>query len=155
VQELSVLANSQRSPKADGMRTDFQHFVEAQSDAYRRATTELRHGQKQTHWMWFIFPQLAGLGRSDMAKKYALASLEEARAYAAHPVLGPRLLECVDLLQDLPTANATAVFGDVDAMKLHSCLTLFTLACPDRPIFKAANDRWFKGELDEATMALI
>jgi uncharacterized protein (DUF1810 family) len=84
VQELSIIANSHRSRKADGMRTDFQHFVEAQSDAYRRATTELRQGQKQTHWMWFIFPQLAGLGRSEMAKKYALASIIEAQAYVAN-----------------------------------------------------------------------
>lgn len=137
------------------MRTDFQHFVEAQSDAYRRATTELRQGQKQTHWMWFIFPQLAGLGRSEMAKKYALASIIEAQAYVANPVLGSRLMECVGMLQDLPTANAVAVFGDVDAMKLHSSLTLFALACPDRPIFQSALGRWFKGEMDQATLSLL
>lgn len=140
---------------AAAMQSDFQHFIEAQSDVYRRATTELRQGHKSTHWMWFIFPQLAGLGRSEMSKKFALISLDEARDYAAHPILGSRLLECVDLLQDLPTANATAVFGEVDAMKLHSCLTLFALACPDRPIFKAAIDRWFKGEPDTATLSLV
>lgn len=137
------------------MQFEFQHFLKAQSASYRRATTELRQGQKQTHWMWFIFPQLAGLGQSEMSKRFALASLDEARAYADHEVLGARLMECVDLLQDLPTANATAVFGDVDAMKLHSCLTLFALARAGRPIFKAAIDRWFRGELDPATLKLL
>lgn len=140
---------------AANVQPDFEHFLAAQSDAYRRATAELRQGQKQTHWMWFIFPQLAGLGQSDMAKKYALSSLDEAQAFAAHPILGPRLMECVELLQDLPTANAVAVLGNVDAMKLHSSLTLFALACPERLIFKAAIDRWFKGEMDQATLSLL
>lgn len=135
------------------MNSNFQHFIDAQSDAYRRATTELRKGQKQTHWMWFIFPQLAGLGRSAMAKRFALTSLDEAKAYAARPVLGSRLTECVDLLQDLPTSNAVAIFGDADAMKLHSCLTLFALACPERTVFKSAIDRWFKGNLDQRTIS--
>lgn len=90
-----------------------------------------------------------------MSKKFPLTALDEAREYAAHPILGSRLLECLDLLQDLPTANATAIFGEVDSMKLHSCLTLFALARPDRPIFKAAIDRWFKGEMDSATLSLV
>ncbi|MCX7283578.1 MAG: DUF1810 domain-containing protein [Novosphingobium sp.] len=137
------------------MQFDFQHFLDAQSTSYCRATTELRQGKKQTHWMWFIFPQLVGLGHSEMSKKFAITSLDEARAYANHEVLGTRLLECVDLLQDLPTANASAVLGDVDAMKLHSCLTLFASACPERPIFKAAIDRWFKGEPDQSTLKLL
>lgn len=139
----------------DTMHFDFQHFLDAQSVSYRRAKAELRRGQKQTHWMWFIFPQLMGLGQSEMSKRFALASLDEARAYASHEVCGVRLLETVELLQDLPTANAASVFGEVDALKLHSCLTLFASACPEMPIFKAAIDRWFKGELDQNTLKLL
>lgn len=143
------------SELGDSMQFDFKHFVGSQREAYRRATAELRQGRKITHWMWYIFPQLAGLGTSEMSQRFGLSSLAEASAYLVHPVLGERLLECVELLQDLPTSDAVAVFGTVDAMKLHSSLTLFALADPERKIFKAALDRWFKGESDPLTLALL
>ena len=100
--------------------------------------------------MWYIFPQIAGLGRSAMAQRYALAGLEEARAYLAHPVLGPRYVECVSALQDLIGSDPVAVFGEVDAVKLRSSLTLFE-AASGRPLFAAALDRWFNGLRDEKT----
>lgn len=137
------------------MQSHFQHFVDSQREAYRRATTELRQGRKVTHWMWYIFPQLTGVGTSEISRRFGLSSVAEASTYLLHPVLGERLLECVELLQDLPTSDAVVVFGPIDAQKLHSCLTLFALADPERRIFKAALDRWFKGELDPVTIALL
>lgn len=129
-------------------------FVEAQTLAYQIALAEIRRGAKRTHWMWFIFPQIAGLGRSATARHFAIRSLAEARAYLDHPVLGPRYLECVTAIQDLPNSNPVPVFGDVDAMKLRSSLTLFEAAKP-HPLIAAALDRWFGGERDPATLALL
>src|SRR4051794_27263005 len=104
-------------------------FVRAQDSGgtYDRALAELRAGRKTSHWMWFVFPQIAGLGRSDTARFFAIADLDEARAYAAHPVLGPRLVTAARILTDLPAYDAVAVFGSVDAQKLHSSMTLFAL----------------------------
>jgi uncharacterized protein (DUF1810 family) len=107
-----------------------QRFVDAQAQTYDQALAEIRDGEKRTHWMWFVFPQIAGLGRSGMAQRFALSGLAEARAYAEHPTLGRRLVECARALTDLDTADAGQVFGSVDAQKLHSSMTLFALAVP-------------------------
>jgi uncharacterized protein (DUF1810 family) len=129
-------------------------FLAAQEGAYESALAEIRRGRKRSHWMWFIFPQLAGLGYSAMAQHYALGSLDEARAYLEHPVLGERLRSCVGALQDLDQSDPQAVFGAVDALKLRSSLTLFALA-GGGSLFDAALDRWFDGRRDEATLALL
>jgi uncharacterized protein (DUF1810 family) len=136
---------------------DLQRFVDAQDDqgTFVRALDELAAGRKRTHWMWFVFPQLAGLGRSETARYFALASLNEAAAYLAHPVLGPRLHETVSRLLSLSGVSATDVFGPVDAMKLRSSMTLFHRADPDDPAFGAVLDRYFNGVPDEATDRLL
>jgi uncharacterized protein (DUF1810 family) len=128
---------------------NLKRYIEAQEGTYAGALAEIRRGAKRGHWMWFIFPQLRGLGRSEMAHRFGISSLDEARAYLTHPVLGPRLRECVAALQDLTSRSAAEVFGDVDAMKLRSSLTLFAQAGRG-PIFEAALSRWF-GEEDERT----
>jgi uncharacterized protein (DUF1810 family) len=127
-----------------------KRFEDAQADTYAAAHGEITRGRKQTHWMWFIFPQLRGLGSSRMAQSYGISSIDEARAYLDHPVLGQRLLECVTALQDLPPARAEDVLGAVDAMKLRSSLTLF-LRAGGGVLFEAALERWFSGEPDPAT----
>ncbi|WP_282950373.1 MULTISPECIES: DUF1810 domain-containing protein [unclassified Sphingopyxis] len=129
-------------------------FVKAQEQVYPRALEEIRRGRKRTHWMWFVFPQLAGLGRSAMAQLYGLAGVEEARAYLAHPLLGARYLECVEALQDLTGSDPVAVFGEVDSVKLRSSLTLFE-AASDNSLLVAALNRWFGGERDDRSLALL
>ena len=126
-------------------------FVAAQTDTYAQALTELRAGRKTSHWMWFVFPQVAGLGRSATARDYAIADLAEARAYLAHDVLGPRLRECCRALLDLEDVSAVRVLGEVDAMKLRSSMTLFARAAPHEPVFGAVLDRYFGGVPDEET----
>jgi uncharacterized protein (DUF1810 family) len=132
---------------------DLDRFVSAQAGSYDVALGEIGRGAKRSHWMWFIFPQLADLGHSAMAKHYAIGSLAEARAYLAHPILGPRLRRCVAALQDLTDANAERAFGPVDAAKLRSSLTLFDEAGGGTP-FDAALDRWFGGK-DPTTLDLL
>lgn len=114
---------------------------------------ELRAGRKATHWIWFVFPQIAGLGQSPMSKRYAIASLDEARAYLRHPALGPRLVECASVVSGLAGAGlaAEAVLGDLDALKLRSSMTLFHRADPAEPLFGAVLERWFGGVADPAT----
>lgn len=129
-------------------------FVLAQESVFDAALAEIRRGRKRSHWMWYIFPQLTGLGRSAMAQRYAILSLDEARAYLAHPTLGRRLLTCVEALQDLPVANAELVFGETDAKKLRSSLTLFSHAGGGH-LFEAALLRWFSGQVDDATLHLL
>ena len=135
--------------------SDLERFVAAQDagGTYDAALAELRAGRKQTHWMWFVLPQLAGLGRSETARRYALADLDEARAYVAHPVLGPRLVEAAQAL--LPARDPAAVLGPVDAQKLRSSMTLFARAAPEQPVFAQVLDACFGGEQDEATLALL
>ena len=128
-----------------------ERFVDAQEQIYPGALAEIRRGAKRSHWMWYIFPQLAGLGRSATAQRYAISGLEEARAYLKHPLLGSRYVECVSSLQDLIGHDPVAVFGEVDAVKLCSSLTLFEAADP-RPLFGAALDRWFAGARDQRTL---
>ena len=129
-------------------------FVEAQANSYATALAEIRAGAKRSHWIWFIFPQLRGLGLSETAHYYGIASMEEARAYLAHELLGSRYRECVIALEQLHTSDPIAVFGSIDAMKLRSSLTLFEAASPE-PLFSAALDRWFGGERDAATQQML
>ncbi|WP_420141404.1 DUF1810 domain-containing protein [Sphingomonas sp.] len=133
---------------------DLDRFVTAQAATYPSALDEIRRGHKRSHWMWFVFPQIAGLGRSPTAIHYSITSLDEARAYLAHPLLGARLRESVSALQALPAADAEAVFGSVDSTKLRSSLTLFAHAAPGEQLFGEALSRWF-GEPDAATLRLI
>ena len=131
-----------------------QRFIEAQANIYATVQRELIRGHKTSHWMWFIFPQVRGLGSSKMARKYAVASLDDACDYLAHPLLGSRLRECVTVLQDLPQADAQKVFGNIDALKLQSSLTLF-LRAGGGDLFEAALQRWFSGQADERTDQLL
>ncbi|NYJ03980.1 DUF1810 domain-containing protein [Petropleomorpha daqingensis] len=137
------------------MSADLSRFLDAQaSGVYEQALRELRAGRKQGHWIWFVLPQIAGLGRSPTSQYYALAGLDEARDYLAHPVLGPRLVECAQALLDLPGDDAVAVLGPIDAVKLRSSMTLFSRAGGD-PVFAAVLDRYFGGRPDEATLDLL
>ncbi|HEX3834724.1 MAG TPA: DUF1810 domain-containing protein, partial [Solirubrobacteraceae bacterium] len=119
------------------------------------ALAELRAGRKTSHWMWFVFPQIAGLGQSPISRRFAIASLAEARAYLAHPLLGPRLIESAWALTQLPTGAAEEVFGGIDALKLRSSMTLFARADPDAPVFSQVLDQYFGGEADAATDSLV
>lgn len=136
---------------------DLDRFVRAQDEGgtYAAALAELRAGHKRSHWMWFVFPQVRGLGRSGMAATYAVSGLDEARAYLAHPVLGARLLECARALTDLPHRDPVAVLGSIDAMKLRSSMTLFARAATDpqaKEVFRAVLERYFGGDEDAATI---
>ena len=133
---------------------DLDRFVSAQADSYDVALSEIRHGAKRSHWMWYIFPQIVGLGRSPMARHYAIRSCDEARAYLAHPTLGPRLRACVEALQERSEPTADVIFGPVDAMKLRSSLTLFRQADGGH-LFSGALDRWFGGVPDQATLDIL
>jgi uncharacterized protein (DUF1810 family) len=126
---------------------DLERFVTAQDSGgtYRRAVAELRKGRKASHWMWFIFPQIAGLGHSAMAQAYAIGNLAEAQAYLAHPVLGPRLVECAEILASHRGLSAEQIFGGIDAIKLRSSMTLFARADPDQAIFRQVIDQYFAG----------
>lgn len=130
-------------------------FVSAQEGVFENALAELRQGGKRSHWMWFIFPQVEGLGSSSMARRYALHSLDEARAYLDHPVLGPRLLECCHALLDLHGRSALQVMGHPDDLKLRSSVTLFALAREARPEFRAVLSHYFGGHLDPRTLELL
>ena len=128
-------------------------FVIAQNrdGTYDRAVEELRLGDKRTHWMWFVFPQIAGLGHSATSKHFAISSLDEAKAYLQHDVLGPRLIECTNLVATTPSSDAADIFGEIDAQKLRSSMTLFMRAAPDEPLFRRVLDRYFDGLPDAAT----
>ena len=118
---------------------------------YASALAELRRGRKTSHWMWFVFPQIAGLGRSEMSRIFAISSLEEAKAYLRHPVLGPRLIECATTVAEARAGTAEQIFGGIDAQKLHSSMTLFLRADPAQAAFKHVLDRYFDGLPDAAT----
>jgi uncharacterized protein (DUF1810 family) len=136
---------------------DLERFVVAQdsSGTYASAVAELRAGRKLSHWMWFVFPQIAGLGLSEMSQRYAISSLAEARAYLAHPILGERIRECARILVELSDGTANDVFGTVDALKLRSSMTLFARADPEDRLFRDVLDRYFDGVADDATDALL
>ncbi|MEI8333776.1 MAG: DUF1810 domain-containing protein [Chloroflexota bacterium] len=137
------------------MQYDLDRFVDEQQHVYDRVLDELRRGQKSGHWIWFIFPQIEGLGSSEMSRRFAISSLDEARAYLAHPLLGPRLRECADIVLATRGKSAEQIFGPIDAMKLRSCATLFHRAAPDEPVFTQVLDRYFGGVGDQATDARL
>jgi uncharacterized protein (DUF1810 family) len=134
-----------------------QRFVHAQDErgTYDAALAELRAGRKRSHWMWFVFPQLTGLGRSEMAQRYALSGLDEAREYLAHPVLGPRLRACAETLLGLPATDPVQVLGSVDAQKLRSSMTLFSLAAPQEAAFRDVLELCFEGQVDPLTASRV
>jgi uncharacterized protein (DUF1810 family) len=134
-----------------------ERFAVAQDrgGTYQRAVAELRAGMKRSHWMWFVFPQVDGLGSSAMAREFAISSLAETRAYLAHPVLGPRLVECARILADTDGASATQILGGIDATKLRSSMTLFAAAGPDEPVFGEVLSKYFDGKPDKATLARL
>ena len=137
---------------------DFKRFVAAQEadGIYEHAISELRDGRKRTHWMWLIFPQISGLGRSATSQRYAITSLAEAHAYLHHPVLGPRLLECARLIAAATgTRSAEQILGGIDAQKLHSSMTLFAKVAPDEATFAEVLHRFFNGKPDPATLDLL
>ncbi|WP_137138115.1 DUF1810 domain-containing protein [Pseudomonas asiatica] len=133
---------------------DLQRFVEAQNPVYDQVMQELQAGRKRSHWMWYVFPQLDGLGHSAMAERYALAGIDEARAYLAHPLLGPRLQACVTALQH-HDKSAREMLGSPDYLKLRSCLTLFAQAAPGNPLFQLALVQFYDGEPDALTLAML
>jgi len=138
------------------MGYDLKRFLAAQETIYKQAVDELRGGQKRSHWMWFIFPQIAGLGSSDMAQRYAIGSLDEARDYLAHPVLGLRLRECTALVTAIKGRSIDAVFPHPDNLKFHSCMTLFKRAAPDDDtLFSGALTQFFDGQEDKHTLARL
>jgi len=134
---------------------ELARFVAAQEGTYRQALAEIRAGEKRSHWMWFVFPQLAGLGSSPMARKYAIRDLAEAAAYLGHPVLGPRLEECVDALLDVSGRSAHEIFGSPDDWKLRSCATLFSRVTPAGSGFERLLEVYFDGRADERTLELL
>jgi uncharacterized protein (DUF1810 family) len=140
------------SKKSDA---SFEHFIDAQNLVYEKVTAELSCGKKQTHWMWFIFPQLKGLGHSETAEQYALHSLDEARRYAGHKILGERLRRCSRLVNDVQGRSIQEIFEHPDDLKFHSSMTLFALAVPKEALFEAALTKYFGSKEDMATVGLL
>ncbi|MFJ3525479.1 DUF1810 domain-containing protein [Pseudomonas sp. NPDC090203] len=134
---------------------NLSRFVEAQRPVISRVMDELRSGRKTSHWMWFVFPQLKGLGRSEIAMRFGITGMEEARAYLAHPVLGPRLNDCVHTLLEHGNLSAFQIFGTPDDLKLHSCLTLFNEVASEPAVFQRALDQFFGAEPDDRTIHLL
>jgi uncharacterized protein (DUF1810 family) len=134
---------------------DLARFLSAQAGVYDQVLAELRAGRKRSHWMWFVFPQIAGLGRSAMAQRYAIGSLQEARAYLAHPILGARLCECSRLVLDVPHGDVHEIFGSPDDLKFHSSMTLFDRADPGETVFRQCLRRYFGGLPDPLTLARL
>jgi uncharacterized protein (DUF1810 family) len=138
-----------------GVRLRRFEIAQDEDGMYGTAASELRAGRKLSHWMWFIFPQIDGLGRSPMSKAYAISSLAEAKAYLSHPVLGPRLVECARILTQLRKRTAPEIFGPTDAQKLRSSMTLFAVAAPDNPLFRDVLAQYFEGTNDPHTERLL
>ncbi len=134
---------------------DLMRFIEAQADDYARALSEIRSGRKRSHWMWYIFPQFDGLGFSSTSKRYAIKTFAEAEAYLAHPILGPRLVECAEAALGVEGKTATQIFGSPDDIKLKSCATLFAHVSPDGSVFQRLLDKYFQAKRDERTLQLI
>jgi len=131
---------------------NLQRFVDAQSAVYHNVRSELKSGRKTSHWMWFIFPQIRGLGSSPMAARFAVSSLDEARAYLQHPVLESRLIECCKLVVEIEEGDVHEIFGYTDDLKFHSSITLFAHADPGNTVFKEALEKYFGGKEDQATL---
>jgi uncharacterized protein (DUF1810 family) len=137
-------------------RYNLERFVEAQAGVHEQACAELRAGRKRSHWMWFVFPQIRGLGSSEMAMRYAISGREEARAYLDHPVLGPRLQECAGIVVELEGRSVEEIFGYPDDLKFHSSMTLFAeVEDPSESVFHKALKKYFGGKTDQATLALL
>lgn len=145
---------AQGTPDADHGPYDLQRFVQAQQDCWQQALAEIREGHKQSHWMWFVFPQYRGLGFSATSRRYAIQSTAEARAFLAHPVLGPRLMECCEAVLD-SDQSAHDMFGYPDEMKLQSCATLFAAAAPHVPVFQRVLVDKYAGQRDPRTLELL
>lgn len=148
------MAGGYRLPD-NGERDTLERFVRAQAGDYARALAELRAGRKRTHWMWYVLPQLRGLGRSPLAEHYGLAGRSEAQAYLAHPLLGARLAECVEAVLAHAGTDPATIFGAVDALKFRSCLTLFAAVAPQPALFERALAAFYDGQHDEATRRLL
>ena len=138
-----------------GHSHDLDRFTEVQEGVYARALAEIRGGRKRSHWMWFVFPQVAGLGMSATSRRYAIRDLAEAKAYLEHPVLGPRLAECAEAALGVAGRSALEVFGSPDDMKLRSCATLFAQVSPPGSVFHRLLDKYFAGDPDEKTLRLL
>jgi uncharacterized protein (DUF1810 family) len=136
-------------------RFHLQRFVDAQDPVYDQVRRELRRRRKESHWMWFVFPQIAGLGQSAVSIHFAIGSLDEAKAYLAHPVLGPSLRECAEIVAGVEGRTAREVFGAIDEMKFRSSMTLFAEAGPDFPVFEQCLEKYFGGQPDPATLAAL
>ena len=134
---------------------DLNRFISAQEGVYDRALAELREGLKRSHWMWYIFPQIDGLGHSPTTRHYSIKSLEEARQYLAHPVLGPRLVECVEAVLVVQGASASEIFGFPDDMKLQSSMTLFELVSGPASVFERVLDKYYQGKRDSRTLQIV
>jgi uncharacterized protein (DUF1810 family) len=134
---------------------NFQHFIDAQNPVISVVLDELQAGQKRTHWMWFVFPQHVGLGRSGMAKRFGLGSIEDTRVYLTDPILGGRLVACTETVLAHRTKSAREIFGTPDDLKFRSCMTLFAIAAPQQPLFQIALDEFFAGDPDPLTVALL
>jgi len=147
------------SNTSDSHRTDdpyhLSRFVRAQQDDFEQALEEINSGKKRTHWMWYIFPQIDGLAFSSTSKHYAIKSIEEAKAYLAHPILGPRLLECAEVVVRVEGRTATDIFGSPDDLKLRSCATLFACVLPSGSVFDRLLDKYYRGERDRKTLRLL
>jgi uncharacterized protein (DUF1810 family) len=148
------LTNTSNFPGSNDPR-NLTRFVQAQQNDYEQALAEISSGRKRSHWMWYIFPQYAGLGFSSTSKHYAIKSLEEAKAYLAHPILGPRLLECANVVVDLDGRSATQIFGSPDDMKLRSCATLFACVSPEGSVFHRLIGKYYQGAFDSNTLRLL
>jgi len=134
---------------------DLDRFLVAQEVQYDAALAEIRDGRKRSHWMWYVFPQIAGLGLSEMSQRYAIRSAAEARAYLEHPMLGPRLVECFEAVLGVAGQTAGEIFGSPDELKLRSCATLFASVSPPESVFERTLDRYFAGERDRRTVELL
>lgn len=137
------------------MSDEFDHFLEAQQPVIDQVMRELAAGEKRSHWMWYIFPQVIGLGQSYLAQRYAIHSLEQARRYAAHPILNERLRQCTRLVWEVQNRNISDIFGYPDDLKFHSSMTLFASAVPDDPLFAFALDKYFAGRKDAKTLEIL
>jgi uncharacterized protein (DUF1810 family) len=149
-----AMADESRSGGA-GDPHDLGRFVEAQEDSYAQALAEIRSGRKRSHWMWYVFPQLEGLGFSATSRRYSIKSVAEARAYLGHPILGPRLLECCEAALGVEGRSALEIFGSPDDMKLRSCATLFASVAPAGSVFDRLLDKYYQGRRDDRTLRLL
>ena len=148
------MTSSKESHRSDDPY-NLNRFVQAQEENYEQALLELRSGRKRTHWMWYIFPQIDGLAVSATAKRYAIKSVEEAKAYVEHPILGPRLLECAEAVLRIEGRSATEIFGSPDDLKLRSCATLFACVLPAGSVFARLLQKYYRGGRDEKTLQLL